>query len=199
MSRGCPVDSCVQVCFSDEKRFAVWNDGPIRVWRRQGDRFRQGFTRGTVKHSKSIMMHLIVRHDGDSRLTLCDPIQNSASYQGTILTPNLSFVKGRRRVFMQDGAPSHTSRSTVAFLEANGVRVLPDWPPNSPDLNPVEHCWAWMSKQLIGMRFNNAAELQQAVEDAWASRPPDLLSKLYGSMVRRLTAVQVAKGAATKY
>ena len=194
-----------QVRFSDEKRFSVWNDGPIRVWRRAGDRFRQGYTRGTVKHSKSIMMHLIIESGGRSRLTLCDNLQNSASYQAKILTPNLPFIRrvgqrgGPPYVFMHDGAPSHTSRSTTAFLAAHRVTMLPSWPPNSPDLNPVEHCWSWISRRLVGMQFSNAAELEAAVRLAWAEKPSDLIPKLYGSMVRRLTAVQVARGAATRY
>ena len=66
-------------------------------------------------------------------------------------------------------------------------------------LNPVEHCWSWISRQLLGKKFRNATELESAVRQAWADKPADLVPKLYGSMVRRLTAVQVAKGAATKY
>ena len=189
--------SHLQVRFSDEKRFAVWNDGPVRVWRKDGDRFRSGYTRGSVKHSKAIMMHLVIEKGGGSRLTLCDPLQDSASYQATVLTPNLDFIKAGE--YMHDGAPSHTSRSTVAFLAAKGVKVLPNWPPNSPDLNPVEHCWSWISQQLVGKKIRNANELEAAVRQAWAAKPADLIPKLYGSMVRRLTAVQVAKGAATKY
>ena len=189
--------SHLQVRFSDEKRFAVWNDGPVRVWRKDGDRFRSGYTRGSVKHSKAIMMHLVIEKGGGSRLTLCDPLQDSASYQATVLTPNLDFIKAGE--YMHDGAPSHTSRSTVAFLAAKGVKVLPNWPPNSPDLNPVEHCWSWISQQLVGKKIRNGNELEAAVRQAWAAKPADLIPKLYGSMVRRLTAVQVAKGAATKY
>ena len=48
-------------------------------------------------------------------------------------------------------------------------------------------------------RKHTATELESAVRQAWADKPADLVPKLYGSMVRRLTAVQVAKGAATKY
>src|SRR6218665_1871576 len=42
---------------------------------------------------------------------------------------------------LQDGAPAHRSRKTIAFLTAH----VPDfdepenWPPNSPDLNPVDY------------------------------------------------------------
>ena len=202
-----PPPSSTQVRFSDEKRFSVWNDGPVRVWRRQADRCRQGFTKGTVKHSKGIMMHLIIASDGTSVLTKCDDRQDSGSYQRMVLTPNLHWIRRRsttaRRanpiIFQHDGAPSHTSNSTRAFLRVQRVTVLPDWPPNSPDLNPVEHCWAWISKQLVGQQFRNAGELETAIRAVWAARDPRFIPNLYGSMVRRLTAVLVAKGASTRY
>ena len=137
-----------RVRFSDEKRFAVWSDGPIRVWRKDGDRYRQGRTKGSVKHSKAVMMHLIIASDGTSVLTKCDDRQDSASYQSMVLTPNLSWIRHRTLaarasnpiVFMQDGAPSNTSHSTQRFLSGHGVQLLPNWPPNSPDLNPVNNC-----------------------------------------------------------
>ena len=74
-----------------------------------------------------------------------------------------------------------------------------DWPANSPDLNPVEHCWAWLANQLLGQSFRSEAELEAAIRAAWASKPPNFIPKLFGSMVRRLTAVVVARGASTRY
>src|SRR6218665_3591783 len=53
---------------------------------------------------------------------------------------NLAMVSRRDRR-LQDGAPAHRSRKTVAFLTAH----VPDfvepenWPPNSPDLNLVDY------------------------------------------------------------
>ena len=34
--------------------------------------------------------------------------------------------------------PPHTARITKQWLAHNGIPVL-DWPPYSPDLNPIEH------------------------------------------------------------
>ena len=45
-------------------------------------------------------------------------------------------------VFMQDGARSHTANETVRFLNQQRYLILlqPNmWPPNSPDLNPVDY------------------------------------------------------------
>ena len=40
----------------------------------------------------------------------------------------------------QDGVPSHTARNTINFLHQENVNFIePDeWPPNNPDLNPVD-------------------------------------------------------------
>lgn len=193
----CNVTGMLQVIFSDEKRFAVYNDGPVRVWRLAKDRYRQGRTRGTVKHSSSVMMWLAIDSRGRSRLIRCAHRQDSAAYQSEVLQPNLDFI--RSGVFQQDGASSHTSVSTRAFLASKGVNVLADWPALSPDLNPVEHCWAYLARELVGESFSSEDELEAAIRAAWARKPPNFIPKLFGSMVRRLTAVVVARGGATRY
>ena len=198
-----------QVRFSDEKRFAIYNDGPVRVWRQAGERFKQGMTTGAKKFSKSIMMWLCIAADGSSKLIRCDLRQDSTSYQNTVLTPAMPFIRSVSRttaarranpiVFMQDGASCHQSASTISFLRRNRVKVLPDWPANSPDCNPVEHCWAWLSKRLVGRSFLTEDDLEAAIRQEWDLRSPNFIPSLYGSMVRHLTAVVVARGAATRY
>lgn len=69
----------------------------------------------------------------------------------------------------------------------------------SPDLNLVENCWSYIARQLIGRCFSTEQALWDAIVEVWDGRPPDLIPNLYGSMVRRLTAVQVARGGNTKY
>ena len=41
--------------------------------------------------------------------------------------------------FMQDGATCHTCSQTIEWISQRAV-VVPGWPPNSPDLNPIEMC-----------------------------------------------------------
>jgi len=54
-------------------------------------------------------------------------------------------------IFQQDGAPAHRARETVELLK----EVTPDfiqpslWPPNSPDLNPVDYAiWGIMQERV---------------------------------------------------
>ena len=41
---------------------------------------------------------------------------------------------------MQDGAPVHWAKVAKSFRDTNGMASIPH-PPQSPDLNPIEHIW----------------------------------------------------------
>lgn len=44
----------------------------------------------------------------------------------------------RGQLFMADNAPIHTARISKRWLKDHRVKTI-DWPPYSPDLNPIEH------------------------------------------------------------
>ena len=59
---------------------------------------------------------------------------------------------GSAWVFQQDNDPTHKAAPQVvqAYNKAHGssITVLPNWPPSSPDLNPVENVWALVQRKV---------------------------------------------------
>ena len=101
---------------------------------------------------------------------------------------------------MQDNAPAHRARSTIEELTRRGCCPI-DWPPYSPDLNPIEHVWQWMKDWIT--RFYpermTTAQLQEAVYAAWDAVPEDFLESLVQSMLKRVNDVFMRGGGNSRY
>jgi hypothetical protein len=99
----------------------------------------------------------------------------------------------------QDNAPCHTSRVTRNYLQQVGVNVL-QWPPNSPDLNPIETAWALLKKE-----FHNETvvkeRLWQNVCDVWNNSETlkRFCHDVPGSMCKRVKELLSNKGGLTHY
>ena len=102
-------------------------------------------------------------------------------------------------VFQQDGATCHTSISTRRFLAQNRVNVLPEWLANSPDMNPVENCWSWLARRLVGQSFATEEALEQAIRNEWRQRGPSLIHNLYASLASSQGWSNKAKACNTSY
>ena len=95
--------------------------------------------------------------------------------------------------FMQDNAPIHTAQKVRQWFEDNGVDTS-DWPPYSPDLNPIEHIWKAL-KELVMKMFPEVDGKGKSEEQklAWNALPVGLFESLVESMPRRIEAVIAAK------
>ena len=94
------------------------------------------------------------------------------------------------------------------WLLNNTIELLPDWPPHSPDLNPIEHVWSLMKRQLgkdypdiMDLKKNqlDIAEFTSCLQEVWHRVDQDKIDKLLASIPRRLEAVKKARGWYTKY
>lgn len=110
-------------------------------------------------------------------------------------------LRATRYQFQQDGAPVHKSGSTKRWLQAKRIRLFyhDNWPPCSPDMNPIEHLWPMVTHKLNGKVFNSKDALWDALKVAFATISPAQVLRLYDSMPNRLQCLKAARGGHTRY
>ena len=79
-----------------------------------------------------------------------------------------------------------------------------DWdiqnhPPQSPDLNVIEHLWDEIDRRIDRTGVNTIEQLKVQIVKTWESIDPSITKKLVELMPRRLAAVVKAKGQNTRY
>ena len=96
---------------------------------------------------------------------------NTISKDPTIPKVTVTFCRSSAGILhgclRQDGAPSHTARNTPTYLRRENVTFIEPhmWPPNSPDLNPVD-CAVWDALQQMvyqRRRLTTINQLKQAI------------------------------------
>ena len=125
-----------------------------------------------------------------------------------ILDHNLADIWEPGLVFMQDNASIHRARKSKLWFQENGIEVM-EWPPYSPDLNPIENLWALLKKEaykvypdldsLKGKGDEAETQLFQILERAWANLREKVMEGLISSMPHRCAAIIKAEGWHTKY
>ncbi len=104
-----------------------------------------------------------------------------------------------KTTLLLDRAPAHTAASTKKIIADNNISVQPDWPGNSPDLNPIENIWGMMKLEVYRKQYTNLDELKAAVEAEWQRIPVTTLRNCMLSIPRRLGKVVKLKGRYTGY
>jgi hypothetical protein len=101
--------------------------------------------------------------------------------------------------YLLDGAPAHTAKASKAFLRDNSIDVLPGWPPNSPDLNPIENAWAWLKLALYAKQHNSLDEMWEHAQRIWNSMPLSMCENLMDSIATRKAICVEQQGGHTGY
>lgn len=111
------------------------------------------------------------------------------------------------RIFMQDNARIHTAKKVKSWFKDNAILLL-EWPPYSPDMNPIENLWAKMKESIIkhhpelsNMGKSAAAmeAISKAIIEAWEALPQEYIDNLIDGMPKRVEALKEARGWHTKY
>ena len=192
-----------KVLFSDEKIF--WGrgkNGQTWVRRPKGEALNPCYTLHKQAHPVKVNVWACFSAAGQGFSYIFSDTLD-ANLAKTILSENL--LESAEELFpagawwlLHDNDKKFKSRLVQTWLHNNGVSVL-DFPPYSPDLNPIENLWKTLARAVEDHRCDTVASLQDAVAEEWDKIDPQHMHNLVRSMPERCTAVIEAAGWHTKY
>lgn len=97
---------------------------------------------------------------------------------------------GRRLIgpgfaFMLDKDPKHTVKMCKNYLqqlESQKQLKIMCWPPQSPDLNPLEKLWNELDRKIREVGPKSENELWDRLQAAWEQISPEIIEKLIKRM-----------------
>jgi len=202
-----------KVVWSDECSVSRYSDaGRVYVTRTSHERWSSDCVKQNGNDTRVAVMFWGCFYNGTKGpLVSFDANVNSELYLDLIqgVVPEIMDLMDEDGIFMHDNARPHTAKIVKEWFQATGYKVIEDWPPYSPDLNPIEHVWRRL-KILFGQRYKEIrfstqgpaaikAMLKEAVPKLWDAIDSRFLESLVESMPRRIAACIEAKGYYTKY
>ncbi|KFM57054.1 Transposable element Tcb2 transposase, partial [Stegodyphus mimosarum] len=180
------------VLFTDESRFSLTGDSKrVYIWRESGTRNdpsniveRDRFGSGGVMVWGGIMI------DGRTPLHVFSSGSVTGQiYRDEVLDPYVRLFRGAYGpdfLFMDDNARPHRANLVDEFLESEDIKRIP-WPPNSPDLNPIENLWDYLGRAIARIhpppRDVNA--LKTALLEEWRLIPQTVVNNVISSLKTR--------------
>jgi len=130
---------------------------------------------------------------------------NEENYIDMIKNHLIPFLKTKHKfstiTFQQDGARPHTSDYAIDFLHRNFKNVISDrtenpWPPNSPDITPLDYfLWSYMKDKVYTFpRPTNLLTLKEKIVNVYANIDQEMLKNVIESLPYRLTLCQQNDG-----
>ncbi|GFU06150.1 transposable element Tcb2 transposase [Trichonephila clavipes] len=180
------------VLFTDESRFTMESDsGRLLIWREQRTRYHQSNT--VERHSYrggGILVWAGISLGGHTDLHVFHGgTVTGLRYRDEILDPYVcpyASAIGNDFILIDNNARPHRARIVDEYLEDHGLERM-EWPARSPDLNPIEHLWDYLGREVAALNPppRSLHELKQGLLCVWSSLPIPVSDNLINSMGNR--------------
>jgi len=183
--------------FSDEKYWDSQDHGGERVWC-----FGNEQPRRQQRDVWSPRIHVwgVIGMNYRMLVRIPNGRQNGDQYKKKCVEPFARDVIQRgilnSTIFQYDGDKSHGTSNVKVYLERKGVEVLPEWPPRSPDLTPIENMWGICQREVDRRVSPDATpdEMWEVVRSTFDAIPVAVVNNLILSVPWRLKECIGMKG-----
>lgn len=192
-------DYLESIVFSDETMVKAYPNGEIVYYRAPTERV-DVISRRVQQGGAGQMLWGCVSFHAYGPLIAVEGTQNAKTYLELlkdVVLPELD--EGRRLgydlVYQQDNARCHKAPPVMAFLDLWGYDVL-EWPPQSPDLSPIEQIWNVLKMRMKALtpRPRTKATMRDAMLQLWDELEDTLRKELLSSFRRRCEEVLACNG-----
>ena len=195
----------MRVLFADEKVFTLGMHGRVWVQRPKGAAWDPKYCHEQESHPKGVNFWGCFSGRGVGGCETFSYSNTGAVMAGIVkyhLVPSADKLFVRRPPehwwLLWDNSPSHKALECQQALHQKGIDCM-ELSPYSPDLKPMEHLLADLTRRVEQRYPTTVDELEDALYDEWALTDRDFLPHLAQSMPRRIQAVINNQGHATKY
>ncbi|GFY31465.1 transposable element Tcb2 transposase [Trichonephila clavipes] len=187
-------------------RFSVHPDNRrVFIWRERGSRNNPAFVHESVRFGGGgVLVYGGISIDGRTDLYIIrDGPLTARRYRDEILRPIVAPYAeaiGDDFILMDDNCRPQRANLVEDFLFEEGI-VRIEWPACSPDMNPIEHVWDALGRQVSGRQTpsQNLQELERALLEEWDRIPQLMINSLINSMPQRCSTLLAVRGNHTPY
>ena len=203
-----------KIFFTDESVFNIASyfnkNYKIRLSKRTSKLIKNGnenalkkVTRQFHKKQNGIMVSGGICREGLGKLIFHSGNVNTFAYKQVLNYYREDLDNFEHKYFQQDGARAHSSKGSQLTInnlfgdhfiptwekgdqipQINGQNI-PKWPPNSPDLSPIELIWSIIKGMLNIFPPTSLEELKEALQKIWNSISGKLCEKIINHMEKR--------------
>lgn len=197
------LDEWSTVLFSDESKLYEQSGGIPYIRRRRNEVLppRYWIPRRMYHGGMEIMVWGFISYEGPQELRRIEGRLDAHSYLELLHSVNYHGLGTGDMIWQQDNAPVHRARIVNQWMNENWT-WMDDWPAQSPDLSPIENCWAYVKDQLWRERgqIRDIDEMWEFIMNIWMSdRMFDMIPRLYNSMSTRMGDVLRNRGGLINY
>lgn len=198
--RGWTSEQWANVVYIDEKTVQTFSNGKVLVKRRKNERYNVDklITQEVQNKHNKVNLVGVIHFDGPNMIYSVHTKLKGSHFNQLMRTKVEPILK--HKTILIDNAKIHLK--AINYLRQNLVNVL-DFPPKSPDLNPIENVWAELqkilNKKLKSTTISTKNDLIELIRVSWKEISPQTINNCILSMPRRVHEVIRAEGKQTRY